>query len=351
MSELARIYSSNKKVFLCRLEASGEKVNAVPTGKLYQAESFVVGDLVKIAPTPGGGHWQMLELMPRKNIIYRYIQREKQQKLIASHVDSLLIVTTTHSPPFKRGLIDRYLIRASQWNIPAYVVFQKMDLYQPPKLLSSKSQGQDTKFQDDDSEDRFDLDFELNRFANLKVLTYEVSTLKKNFKPYKALSVKDLKEKLKGTTTLLMGQSGVGKSSLITFLSGGKVWLPSQELGKVGKGMHTTTWAELIECGEFVCVDSPGIRSLSLSDLSREEILSHMPDLASIARYCKFSNCEHHENVKGCAFWNDSFQARSQEANSTLEIMRTRLESFQKIITDSEVMEDWERKKIVSHHK
>lgn len=147
----------------------------------------------------------------------------------------------------------------------------------------------------------------------------------------------ELHAKLKGNTAILLGQSGVGKSRLIKQLSGGQADLLSGELGKVGKGQHTTTWAELVDCRDFTLVDSPGVRSMSMSDMTEEELLNCFPDVGEHATKCKFSNCTHEENVKGC--WFNSLNAEDQSHRLVL----SRMHSFKRILGEVKGIPDWEK--------
>src|SRR5690606_35201291 len=116
-------------------------------------------------------------------------------------------------------------------------------------------------------------------------------------------SMTELRELLKDKTAILLGQSGVGKSQLITTLSRGKVELTTGRLAKkVEKGAHTTTWSEIIDCGDFDLIDSPGVRSMSVNDIHPDELVDYFPDLHPYIEACQFTNCRHEENSKGCGF-------------------------------------------------
>src|SRR5665647_3207241 len=153
-------------------------------------------------------------------------------------------------------------------------------------------------------EDDFDINFEMERLKWLNVECFEVSALEPSCRPkYLAQGFSELQTKIKDKTAILLGHSGVGKSHLITSLTEGKTKLLSGKLGSEGKGAHTTTWAELIDAENFTLIDSPGIRSMSLSDLTLEELLQCFPDVGEWATKCQFSsNCQHEENSKGCFF-------------------------------------------------
>jgi ribosome biogenesis GTPase len=310
----ARIFSSNKRIFDCLTER-GDIISATALAKLLKHDHLVVGDRVELTPD-GESQWTITGVEPRTSEIFRNIPREHTKKIIAANVDAVLIVVSAGQPTYKRGLVDRYLVRAVQWGLPALLVFNKMDLYK----------------------NEFDIAFEVERLSTLGVKCFEVCAEDPNWKPKKLTSgFNELHSILKNNTAILLGQSGVGKSRLITELSKGEAELISGDLGKVGKGMHTTTWAELVECGDFTLVDSPGVRSMSLTDLSEEELLSCFPDIADGAVKCKFSNCQHEESSKGC--W---FQTLEKE-NHGHAVVHSRLESFKRIRDEVSQIEDWDR--------
>jgi ribosome biogenesis GTPase len=149
----------------------------------------------------------------------------------------------------------------------------------------------------------FDINFERDRLKSLGVECFEISAINKNYKPrFLELGIEDLIARLKGKTSIFLGQSGVGKSKTISLVSNGKIELLSREVGKAGKGTHTTTWSEIVDSDEFTMIDSPGIRSFGVEDLLIEELIEFFPDLEEGSVKCKFTNCSHEEGTKGCFF-------------------------------------------------
>jgi ribosome biogenesis GTPase len=311
----ARIHVSSKRVYECLPEGLTERVQATAPARILKQDHLVVGDNVEIEQTPEGD-WAITAVEPRTSAIFRNIQRERMKKVIAANVDAVLIVASAGLPSYKRGLVDRYLVRARQWGLPALVVFNKMDVF----------------------DGSFDLKFEEARLQDSEALCYEVCAEQPDYRPrFLALGLAELAAKLKGNTAVLLGQSGVGKSRLIKQLSGGRAELLSGDIGKVGKGQHTTTWAELVDCGEFVLVDSPGVRSMSLDDLSEDDLNACFPDVAQGATRCKFSNCTHKTGVKGC--W---FQGLNEQDQGNALVL-SRLDSFQRILSEVRGIPDWEK--------
>ena len=258
---LAQVYRTYGREFICKRLDTHEKVNAKALAKLGRGEDLVVGDQVKLVPEKGNKEsYCIVELLPRKNEVYRLLPRERKKKVSASNVDYLVIMSSVSKPLYKRGFVDRYLIRSEQWNIPALIVFNKMDEY------DGKS---------------FDLVFELERFAYRNIPCFQISSkglpFTTGFGSHKPLGEQDFEQTLRNKSALFMGQSGVGKSTFISRLSGGSVDLRRGEVGKKGKGKHTTTWSEMVESGNFTLIDSPGIRSFSLDDIKDRELMGFFP--------------------------------------------------------------------------
>jgi ribosome biogenesis GTPase len=179
----------------------------------------------------------------------------------------------------------------------------------------------------------------MRRFENLGIECFEVSA-KYPEKPsgFGRGSFKNLRKKLFKTQSIILGQSGVGKSRLITSLSDKKVKLASYEIGKGGKGTHTTSWSEMIDCGTFRIIDSPGIRSFSLDDILPEELINFFPDLLPISLTCRFNNCRHESSSKGCAFYGEGTDPQAAD------IIESRLLSYKKIMEGISETPAWRKK-------
>jgi ribosome biogenesis GTPase len=298
----ARVIKSAKREFECKILETKELVNATALGNLLKGDenTIVVGDYVMI------DHKTIMEVLPRTNEIFRLIVREQKKKVTASNCDLMVIVVSVSRPEYKRGIIDRYLVRAHQWNLHPLIVFNKMDEYDPEVL---------------------DLDFEVDRLKKLGVECFEISATDKSYNPrFLQLGQIDLKERLANKTSIFLGQSGVGKSKTISLVSDGKINLLSMEIGRAGKGKHTTTWSEIIDCDTFFMIDSPGIRSFGVEDLMIEDLISYFPDVEALAVHCKFSNCSHLESSKGCYFQENLDLDKRDD-----QLIHSRLESFMRM--------------------
>ncbi len=296
----ARVFKSAKREFDCKFVESGKTVVATALGNLLKGDenSIVVGDYVMIDDKN-----VIVEVLPRMNEIYRLIIREQKKKVTASNCDLMVIVSSVSRPEYKRGIVDRFLVRAHQWGIRPLIVFNKMDEYNPSEL---------------------DIQFEYDRMNNLGIECFELSAADPDYKPrFLSLGFDDLKQRLEHKTSIFLGQSGVGKSKLITQVSEGKITLLSNEVGKVGKGKHTTTWSEIVDSDRMSLIDSPGIRSFGVEDLQEEELITYFPDIEEGAVQCKFSNCTHTEDSKGCYFY-----TKLDQNDPKTQLIMSRLESY-----------------------
>jgi len=300
MLKKARVFKSAKREFDCQILESKQMVVATALGNLLKGDenSIVVGDFVMIDDKN-----TIVEVLPRTNEMFRLIVREQKKKVTASNCDLMVIVSSVSRPEYKRGIVDRFLVRAHQWGIRPLMVFNKMDEYNP---------------------DNLDIHFECDRMKNLGIECFEISALDPYYKTrYLGLGIDDLKDRLRNKTSIFLGQSGVGKSKLITASSDGHIHLLSKEVGKVGKGTHTTTWSEIVDCETMSLIDSPGIRSFGVEDLLEEDLISYFPDLEEGAVLCKFSNCNHLEGTNGCYFYS-KLDHNSHQA----KLLMSRLESY-----------------------
>lgn len=313
-----QVIRSSQRQFSCKLEG-GEIVEATAKGKLLKGDSIVVGDNVLISVIKETGEYQIDSVDERSSEIFRISVREQKKKVTAANCDLLVILSSVSKPAYKQGIVDRFLIRACQWGIRPIVIFNKCDQL---------------------DEDTLDLNYEEDRLSPVGVECFEISALNgEKYLPRKLSNGwNELQKTLEGRTAIFLGQSGVGKSKSISILSGGEVDLRTHEVGKVGKGSHTTTWSELIELPHFNLIDSPGIRSFSLEDLDPRELLPLFPDLEEVAVHCKFNDCQHLENSKGCAFHNNDWDEQKKSCYFS------RLDSFWRIQEEISQTPFWSKK-------
>ncbi len=250
-------------------------ISCVVRGKLAidntEYSSVRAGDNVKVEMvSPDQGAIQ--EILPRKTRLSRIIEsRAYKEHIIATNVDQILIITSTKKPAFKSGLLDRYLIIAEKNEIKALICINKID-------LSPKS----------------DFEIYVHEYSKLGYPTFFSSAIT-------AEGINHLVEELKDNVTLLVGHSGVGKSSLIGAIEPG-VDIKTQHISsKTKKGMHTTSSVQLfpLSFGGFAG-DTPGIRELGLWDILKKDLKMYYVEFHEYADMCQFVDCQHiHE--PGCA--------------------------------------------------
>lgn len=306
----ARIIRSARRSFECMPEGKTELIMATAMGNLLKDGDLVVGDYVEIEQN--ADEWIISGMEKRKNSVFRRLIREQKEKTIAANLDLLVIICAVSKPNFKRGLLDRYLMRAQQWEIPAVLVFNKIDQFK----------------------NQINIEFESNRIASLDIPIFKTCAKLDLVNNEHQGSLNQLKDYLKNKTSMFVGQSGVGKSKLISALTDGEINLESRELGKVGKGAHTTTWAELIHYKDFQIIDSPGIRTLSIEDIYLEELDHLFPDLVHLLVKCQYNNCKHEKDSKGCYFQSE-FEGK--------EFILSRLESYLRFQEELGRIPNWDK--------
>ena len=317
----AQVIRSAQRQFTCKTE-EGNIVEATALGNLLKGDTIVVGDRVElsaISESSESVQYQINNVIERESEIFRISIREQKKKVTAANCNLLVILSSVSKPAYKQGIVDRFLVRACQWEIKPIVVFNKCDEL---------------------DESVVDIKFESERLQPLGVECFEISALNKEDYKLQALDKgwSELNQMLKERTAIFLGQSGVGKSRTISSLSGGEIDLKTHAVGKVGKGSHTTTWSELIELPNFNLIDSPGIRSFSLEDINPDELISLFPDLEEVAVHCKFNNCNHEGNSKGCAFHHNDWSQEKKERYFS------RLDSYKRIVEETSQTPTWSKK-------
>ena len=211
----------------------------------------------------------------RKNYITRVSPHNKNQHhIVAANLSQSLLFATLKSPKTSQGFIDRFLITAEAYHIPAIIVFNKWDLYKEKE------------------KELFEEYKKMYAAAGYNVIYMSIES---------GEGVGEVKALLKDKTTLLSGHSGVGKSSFINIVFP-ELQLRTQDVsGWSGKGLHTTTFAEMfnLSFGGRI-IDTPGIRELGLVDIPKKELSHYFPEMRPLINDCQFNNCLH-INEPGCA--------------------------------------------------
>ena len=234
---------------------------------------IAVGDRVSLILNPEGTAF-ITEIEDRRNyIIRKSINLSKQSHIIAANVDqALLLVTVTH-PQTSTTFIDRFLASAEAYRVPVILVFNKTDI----------------------------LDTEALHLQQMLITLYEnIGYECRSISAETGDGVDALRPLLVGKITLLSGNSGVGKSTLINRLIPG-VNLRTAEISDAHQtGQHTTTFSEMIPMGSGWLIDTPGIKGFGTFDMEPEELTGYFRDIFQFSKDCRFSNCTHtHE--PGCA--------------------------------------------------
>lgn len=260
---------SDGKTFDCRLRGNyrlrGNK----------QTNPVAVGDHVEFL-LQDDGSGMINNVLDRRNYIVRKATKlSKQTHVIASNIDLLCVVASLAFPRTSTGFIDRLLVTAEAYHIPACIIFNKADLYDD-ELMESLSSLKN-----------------LYGKAGYPVLVTSAM---------KGSGIEQLKKSIHGKTVLFSGHSGVGKSALLNAIE------PNLHLrvGEVShwseKGKHTTTFAEIFPlptAGAFL-IDTPGIKEFGMVDIKAEELGHFFPEIRERLHGCRFNTCTHtHE--PGCA--------------------------------------------------
>jgi ribosome biogenesis GTPase len=215
------------------------------------------------------------EIKPRQNYINRQSPRGRHQHhIIAANLDQSFLIATLKEPRTSQGFIDRFLVASEMYHVKPSIIFNKADLYKKKE------------------EEKYEQWSEIYRRIGYGV--YQIS-VKEN------TGIEMLNDKIKGKTTLFSGHSGVGKSSLLNAILPDLSIKTQDVSGWSGKGMHTTTFAEMYDLpGGGTIIDTPGMREFGLVDISKQELSHYFPEMRDRLNNCQFNNCQH-INEPGCA--------------------------------------------------
>jgi ribosome biogenesis GTPase / thiamine phosphate phosphatase len=243
---------------------------------ITSSNPIAVGDIVEMEVESEDNNTALIAgIAPRRNYINRQSPANKHQHhIVAANIDQSLLFATLKEPRTSGGFIDRFLITCSAYHVPAIVVFNKADLYRKKEM------------------EQFERYKEIYEAAGYQVMLLSLQQQQ---------NTEALKELLKDKTSLLSGHSGVGKSTFINYLFP-ELALRTQEVsGWSGKGLHTTTFAEMFDLpfGGHV-IDTPGVREFGLVNISRQELSHYFPEMQPLIHDCQFNNCLH-MNEPGCA--------------------------------------------------
>ncbi|MBO4935236.1 MAG: ribosome small subunit-dependent GTPase A [Alistipes sp.] len=258
----------------------------------------VVGDTVH-CECGEDGEWVIVDIAPRHNyIIRRASNLSKESHIIASNIDRAMLVVTLVEPVTATEFIDRFLVTCEAYKVPVTILLAKIDLLRnTPEAI-----------------EEFHRTYEGAGYEVIDISATE------------GIGVERVKAMLVGKTTLLSGNSGVGKSTLIGAID------PTIEIrtGEISdsfhKGKHTTTFSTMYRVADGYIIDTPGVKGFGLIDIDEKELWHYFPEMISRAGECKFFNCTHtHE--PHCAVI---------EAVKREEIAFSRYESYLKILDEDD---------------
>ncbi len=247
------------------------------TDEITSTNPVAVGDEVTISEE-ASGDVMIIEIAPRKNYITRQSPQNKNlQHIIAANLDQAVLMASLRNPRTSTGFIDRFLVACEAFHVPAILVFNKSDLYR---------EKDNKEFQ------RLKSLYESMKYPVISTSLFEHS------------GIEDFKNSIKGKRSLVSGHSGVGKSSLINYILPGTDIKIQDVSGWSGKGMHTTTFAEMYDLpfGGAV-IDTPGMREFAIHDISPVELSHYFAEMRPLIGQCRFNNCLHTEEPD-CAIKN-----------------------------------------------
>lgn len=235
----------------------------------------VVGDYVDLEPIidldsradldSRKPHAVIVDVHPRRTKFSRPKRgREELEQIVAANIEQMLILTSVAQPQFKAGIIDRFLICADKGGLSPVVVMNKIDL-----------------------EHDLDLDRLSSIYRSIDVPFFTTSATEK-------IAIEEVISFLSNKISIVVGQSGVGKSSLLNVIEKGLNLKVAEISEATQKGVHTTTSVQMypLSFGGYV-VDTPGLRYLGLWDLEMDDLWRHFPEIESRAQDCRFRNCRH----------------------------------------------------------
>lgn len=294
-----------------RMEESSEIIKSRIIGKfrlngLKLTNPVAVGDVVEVEGRDGES--VIVKIYDRENYVVRQSPRKKHQlHLIASNVDQAFVLVTMRDPKLKQGFIDRFLLMTEPYNIPVSIIFNKSDIY--------------TK------EDLGVYEYLKDIYEQIGYQVFLISSIKVD-------TLQEIKKELIGKTTLISGQSGVGKSTFVNTVLGNTGQRTSILSSYTGKGQHTTTFAEMMQVDEHThIIDTPGIKTLSFNHLEVMDVAHNFREFFEKSSECKFADCTHRDEPK-CAV---------KEGIETGAMSELRYFNYVQLLEEVEDQNYWER--------
>ena len=267
------LVKSGNIFYKCRIKGKLRLHNSKSTSPV------AVGDRVSfILDIENNSQGIIIEVQKRRNhIIRKSVKLSKQFQVIASNIDQIYLIITLNYPITFTQFIDRILVTAEAYRIPLNLVFNKMDIY------SSSEKNEIKKLK--------------NIYELIGYKCYKISALNKD-------SVNKVSNSMKNKVNMIIGHSGVGKSTLINTISP-NLMIKTSNISELHKqGQHTTTYSEMFDLSDKIkIIDTPGIKGFGLVDMDSNEIKNYFPEFKNLNGNCKYNNCLH-LNEPNCAVIN-----------------------------------------------
>lgn len=250
----------------------------------------------------------------RHNYISRQSPHNKNlHHIIASNLDQSILIATIKDPRTSQGFIDRFLIASEAYHVPAIIVFNKADTWRNKEIA---------------------------HFNEWKKMYEQAGYTILSMSLHESNGLDEVKTLLTNKTTLLSGHSGVGKSSFLNAVMPELVLSTKEVSGWSGKGMHTTTFAEMYELpGGGKVIDTPGVREFGIVHVSRQELSHYFPEMRELLNHCQFNNCLH-VSEPGCAVKNCLETSQHPGGDNKLLLHPDRYISYRSIL-DSIPETEW----------
>ncbi len=275
-----KVYKSTGSWYVVKT-AEGETWNARLKGLfkldgITSTNPLAVGDDVDFDPESELEQTAIITAIhDRRNYINRQSPSHRlQHHIVAANIDQSLLVVTLKDPRTSQGFVDRWLVTCEAYHVPAVLLMNKGDLYRKKE------------------EERYKEWKEMYEAVGYRLIRMSVNT---------GEGLDEVKELLSGKISLLSGHSGVGKSSFLNALFPSLQRKTQDVSGWSGKGIHTTTFAEMFDLpygGRII--DTPGMREFGIVDITRAELSGYFPEMRLLTGQCQFNNCLHLQEP-GCA--------------------------------------------------
>ena len=267
------LVKSGNIFYKCRIKGKLRLHNSKSTSPV------VVGDRVSfILDIENNSQGIIIEVQKRRNhIIRKSVKLSKQFQVIASNIDQIYLIITLNNPITFTQFIDRILVTAEAYRIPLNLVFNKMDIYSSSEKIEIKKLK--------------------NIYELIGYKCFKISALNKD-------SVNKVSKSMKNKVNMIIGHSGVGKSTFINTISPNLMIKTSNISDLHKQGQHTTTYSEMFDLSDKIkIIDTPGIKGFGLVDMDSNEIKNYFPEFKNLNGNCKYNNCLH-LNEPNCAVIN-----------------------------------------------